>query len=595
MSIGPGGHVGFSALGGREKPTQFGSNQSEQKIQWVVLAALGNLEDINNHLGKGTPISPQERSLAIKAAARNGFEQVMDRFLAGFEMPEKERIKAIKIAAEHGQVGAIDRLLSAFKMPEKERIEAIKIAAEHGQEGAVNRLLTGFELPGRDCVSAVKLAAENGNIIVIERLLQETPINPDDLSNPINYAFLHATQKGHNAVVEWLLEKCPNIDPCIRGRLVTVAAEKGLSSLIERLLQNGGLTSRAARGGGVISRAARGEALRHAAIYGHLQVIQRLLQDEDQVLPQFRGQAIVAAAANGHLQVIQRLLQDEDQVLPQFRGEAIVAAAANGHCEVVPCLMRDSSGDIIDIEEEYLFKALDAHKNAKPEQISYNIGRLGTVFLENSRALSQDFILYLYHLMDQKDGVLRIPIITHLVSYPLDYLRSYCERGFPEVRIVDPNANLPNNSNQMLFNILFFSLEAHKLLTAGEDPQFHREQLPVAKTKQQEEALFLFGQLLTYLHKIYKESDITIEIPSGIFRRDLLSMIGKSSENMLESTDCSIEIKRIWKSPQKTEEQQSWKQFVIAAIQCIDRGIGPELRQALVEDCASCGARFFEE
>jgi len=564
MSIGPGGHVGFSALGGREKPTQFGSNQSEQKIQWVVLAALGNLEDINNHLGKGTPISPQERSLAIKAAARNGFEQVMDRFLAGFEMPEKERIKAIKIAAEHGQVGAIDRLLSAFKMPEKERIEAIKIAAEHGQEGAVNRLLTGFELPGRDCVSAVKLAAENGNIIVIERLLQETPINPDDLSNPINYAFLHATQKGHNAVVEWLLEKCPNIDPCIRGRLVTVAAEKGLSSLIERLLQNGGLTSRAARGGGVISRAARGEALRHAAIYGHLQVIQRLLQDEDQVLPQFRGQAIVAAAANGH-------------------------------CEVVPCLMRDSSGDIIDIEEEYLFKALDAHKNAKPEQISYNIGRLGTVFLENSRALSQDFILYLYHLMDQKDGVLRIPIITHLVSYPLDYLRSYCERGFPEVRIVDPNANLPNNSNQMLFNILFFSLEAHKLLTAGEDPQFHREQLPVAKTKQQEEALFLFGQLLTYLHKIYKESDITIEIPSGIFRRDLLSMIGKSSENMLESTDCSIEIKRIWKSPQKTEEQQSWKQFVIAAIQCIDRGIGPELRQALVEDCASCGARFFEE
>jgi hypothetical protein len=146
----------------------------------------------------------------------------------------------------------------------------------------------------------------------------------------------------------------------------------------------------------------------------------------------------------------------------------------------------------------------------------------------------------------------------------------------------------------MLFNILFFSLEAHKLLTAGEDPRFNREQLPVAKTVEQKEALFLFGQLLTYLYKISKENGDHIKIPRGILHKDLLSMIGKSSENMLESTDCSIEIKRIWESPQ-TEEEQSWKQSVIAAIQCIDRGIGPELRQALVEDCASCGARFFEE
>jgi HEAT repeat protein len=588
MSIGPSGDVGPSAF--REsQTTQFRPNQSEQKIQWVVLAALGHLEDINIHLEKGTPISHQERSLAIRAAARNGLEQVIDRFLAGFEMPEKERIKAIKTAAEHGQLGAVDRLLRAFEMPEMERIKAIKIAAEHGQLGVVNRLLEGFEIPSRDCISAIKLAAENGHIGVIDRLLQATTITSDH----INYALLHATQKGHNAVVGWLL-KNHQIWPVIRGKLVNVAAEKGLSSLIETLLQNGGVISQAARGGGVISRAARGEALRLAATHGHLQVIQRLLQDEDQVLPEIRGQAIVAAAAYGHQQVIQRLLQDEDQVLPEFRGQAIVAAAAKGHCEVVPRLMQDSSGDIIDIEEKYLLDALDAHKNATPEQIPYNIGRLGTVFLENSRALSQDFILYLYHLMDLEDGVLRIPIITHIVQYPLDYLRSYCERRFPEIRIVDPNATLPNNSNQRLFDLFFLSMERNGLLTAGEDPRFNREQLPVAKTEEQKEALFLFGQLLTYLYKISKENGDHIKIPRGILHKDLLSMIGKTSENMLEFTDCSIEIKQIWQSPQ-TEEEQSWKQSVIAAIECIDQGIGPELRQALVEDCASCGARFFEE
>ena len=557
MSIGPSGDVGPSAF--REsQTTQFRPNQSEQKIQWVVLAALGHLKDINIHLEKGTPISHQERSLAIRAAARNGLEQVIDRFLAGFEMPEKERIKAIQTAAEHGQLGAVDRLLRAFEMPEMERIKAIKIAAEHGQLGVVNRLLEGFEIPSRECISAIKLAAENGNIRVIDRLLQATTITPDH----INYALLHATQKGHNAVVGWLL-KNHQIWPVIRGKLVNVAAEKGLSSLIETLLQNGGVISQAARGGGVISRAARGEALR-------------------------------LAATHGHLQVIQRLLQDEDQVLPEFRGQAIVAAAAKGHCEVVPRLMQDSSGDIIDIGEEHLFNALDAHKNAKPEQIPYSIGRLGTVFLENSRALSEDFILYLYQLMDDEDGVLRIPIITHLVRYPLDYLRIYCQRGFPEVRIVDPIANLPNNSHQMLFNILFFSLEAHKHLTAGEDSRFNGQKLPVAKTEEQREALVLFGQLLTYSHKIYKDTGVAIEIPRGIFRRDLLSMIGKSSENMLELTDCSEEIKQIWKSPQ-TEEEKSWKQSVIAAIECIDQGIGPELRQALDADSAFMCVRFFQD
>jgi hypothetical protein len=45
-----------------------------------------------------------------------------------------------------------------------------------------------------------------------------------------------------------------------------------------------------------------------------------------------------------------------------------------------------------------------------PGQIPYNIGRLGTVFIENARNLSQDFILNLYDLVDEEDGVLRIPI-----------------------------------------------------------------------------------------------------------------------------------------------------------------------------------------
>ena len=53
MSIGPGGHVGPSAFGEREKTTHSGMNPSEKKIQWVVLAAFGDLKAINFTLKKG--------------------------------------------------------------------------------------------------------------------------------------------------------------------------------------------------------------------------------------------------------------------------------------------------------------------------------------------------------------------------------------------------------------------------------------------------------------------------------------------------------------------------------------------------------------
>jgi hypothetical protein len=502
MSSGIGGSSEHFGAGFRGKKEDSGSEKPAQRIQWVVLAALGKLEDINRHLKKETP-TLKDRLLAIKAAARAGFPQIIKSLLVNFEMPTNERIKAILVAAENGHTGPVETLLNGFEMPTNERIKAILVAAENGHTGPVDVLLNGFEMPAVDCGKAVRLAAKNGHVEVIKRLFEAAVIEDTD----VDYAFLYATQNGHKSVIEWLLEKHPTIPKPLRGRFVEIAAGNGDKSIVEMLLVNPEAISKG-----------------------------------------LRGDAISKAAANGHLAVLQRLLVDDNQVLPKFRGEAIVAAAKNGHCEVVPILMRDSHGNIIDIEEEHLLKALYAHKDAMPGQIPYNIGRLGTVFIENARNLSQDFILRLYDLMDEEDGVLRIPIFGHLMAEPLFYLEKYCEKGFPQVRFVDPSMHGQDVSNQVLADFILLNLQNKKILSVGENQRFLSAKLPVAENTYQQEGLFRFGQLLTHLYTLFIEQGIRIRVPENILNPDILSAIGKTPENMLDSIDCTPFIREIWKN-----------------------------------------------
>lgn len=257
-----------------------------------------------------------------------------------------------------------------------------------------------------------------------------------------------------------------------------------------------------------------------------------------------------------------------------------MAAASNGHLAVIELLMRDQNDQMINIEEEYLFKALNAHMDAQPA-LKYSIEKLGIVFIENTRGLSQDFILYLHQLMDQEDGLLRIPIFSIIHERPLDFLRTYCHRGFPEIRIVDPTVSLPDNWLQRLLEILSLSLTQQKLIAGDERDRFSAIQLPIAKTDNQKEALNLFAQLLTHLHKLSKESGTQIKIPYNTLLQNILFSIGKNPEIILESSDFS-------------QEGLAWKQSVLEALNCIDQGIGQDLREALQKDCESVIRDIFE-
>jgi len=89
-------------------------------------------------------------------------------------------------------------------------------------------------------------------------------------------------------------------------------------------------------------------AIRWACCYGHLSVVDRLLQDK-RVNPAARDNyAIQTASENGHLSVVNRLLQDERVDPSAYNNYCINFAAGGGHLSVVDRLLQDERVDPAD-------------------------------------------------------------------------------------------------------------------------------------------------------------------------------------------------------------------------------------------------------
>ena len=88
------------------------------------------------------------------------------------------------------------------------------------------------------------------------------------------------------------------------------------------------------------------DAIRQASKNGHIEVVNRLLQDP-RVDPSARDNyAIRFASINGHIEVVNRLLQD-NRVDPSDRDNwAIRHASYSGHIEVVNRLLQDGGRSI---------------------------------------------------------------------------------------------------------------------------------------------------------------------------------------------------------------------------------------------------------
>jgi ankyrin repeat protein len=159
---------------------------------------------------------------------------------------------------------------------------------------------------------------------------------------------LWAAESGYTSVVQLLIARL-NVDIGFTDNLgqtaVQLAAAKGHLQVVERLLQEGADVNAAA------AITSGRTALRAAAEGGHLTVVERLLQegaDVNAAAGTFDGRtSLQAAAGGGHLTVVERLLQegaDVNAAAAASNGRtALQAAAAGGYLTVVERLLQEGA------------------------------------------------------------------------------------------------------------------------------------------------------------------------------------------------------------------------------------------------------------
>ena len=197
--------------------------------------------------------------------------------------------------------------------------------------------LAALETPSPPPVTVRKMLAKDieqfiheirtGNVSNVDELIRGG-INPSFYNN---YVFRLASENGHLAVVERLLQDA-RVDPSANdNEAIQMASVKGNLPVVERLLQD-------AR---VDPSTAGNRAIKVASRFGKLAVVDRLLQDVRVDPSADDNVAIKEASENGHLAIVERLLQDA-RVDPSAENNwAIKLASRFGHPRVVERLSRD--------------------------------------------------------------------------------------------------------------------------------------------------------------------------------------------------------------------------------------------------------------
>eukprot|EP01117_Protostelium_nocturnum_P019131 TRINITY_DN8202_c0_g2_i3.p1 TRINITY_DN8202_c0_g2~~TRINITY_DN8202_c0_g2_i3.p1 ORF type:complete len:433 (-),score=97.27 TRINITY_DN8202_c0_g2_i3:111-1409(-) len=98
-------------------------------------------------------------------------------------------------------------------------------------------------------------------------------------------------------------------------------------------------------------------AIINASSEGHLEVVERLLEDERVDPSDQQNKAIINASFRGHLEVVERLLKDKRVDPSDQRNKAIINASW-GHLEVVERLLEDERVDPSDRRNEAINEAL---------------------------------------------------------------------------------------------------------------------------------------------------------------------------------------------------------------------------------------------
>jgi hypothetical protein len=362
----------------------------------VVSAAKSGHDDIVEGLLQSGPISTYYCGEGVRFAAENGHLQVVERLLQRWpefyghavvaaagkghidiikkllegdaQISEDHRHEAVMNAAGEGHLEVLEwlihlwpeflgvaliRVLENGQISEDHRRYAVESAARHGHHELVNRVLLRW--PEFRC-DAVVGAAYFGQLQLIEMLLQSGSISDEYRGMAVG----NAAEKGHLEVVERLLKRWPEF----HGHAVVVAAKNDHIDIFEKLLE----------GDAQMSELDCGLAVRYAAEYGRLEVIEKLLQYG--ICDNSHGLAVCSALRNGHIGVVDSLLR-ERPINDDYRGLAVKYAAEKGHMDIIERLLEGGAR----IPQHYRDEAVHA------------LGQIGIIFPALNNLVYENFHL----------------------------------------------------------------------------------------------------------------------------------------------------------------------------------------------------------
>lgn len=202
----------------------------------------------------------------------------------------------------------------------------VQTICELGDVEALRARLQSSSCSENDCIEGLLVAAERGHTALVAFLLEHGYVSPAAVANA---AIRRAAAKGHCTAVELLLsDKRVNPAAC-NSEAFRAAAAAGHKGVVKLLLADPRVNPAADCQAALCSAAKRGD----------LELLELLLADP-RVDPAANAcAALSVAAASGYLHVVERLLDDDRVDACADRHKPISAAAAGGHLAIVQLLL----------------------------------------------------------------------------------------------------------------------------------------------------------------------------------------------------------------------------------------------------------------
>lgn len=294
----------------------------------------------------------------VHIAALSGFSALLDHLLKHGRLNEIDKIdswgfRPFYWACQNGDIYVVQRLVKAGADINARRrdgnITALGIAASKAHDEVVRYLLeqgAEVDVQDQDYGTPLYIAAENGCLPIVRQLLEHRAnvnLTGGLHRRPLNAAAYY----GHFEVVELLLQKDIEVDPEEEyryGSALGAAARKGDHGIVRLLLGKGWKANRKIK--------TYGSALVAAATYGHVDVVQALLEHQLDVTSQ--EQALEIASKYGKTDVVKKLLEHSNYLRHQ---KAFLNAASFGRDDILELLQ--SRGTNQDILNTALYEASD--------------------------------------------------------------------------------------------------------------------------------------------------------------------------------------------------------------------------------------------